>query len=223
MFPTSRSRSLLAAVLIAAPVCEIVEAVLSPLRGGSTTDDVRAIALHQSAFVATVLIGLLGTVLYVPAFLGLAGVIAGRSPVLAIVGGGLAVLSMLGFAGVRMAQGVELQAVRDGMGTAQVARLVDGVSSNPIGGVLLVLFLGGSLVGAVCLAVGVWRARVAPWPAAVLFLAFPFVDLLAPGQLGAVVSHVVLLAGLGWIGTALLRSPARTAPVPAGPASVPAA
>src|ERR1700712_4949221 len=133
MFPTTRSRSLLAAALIAAPLCEVVEAVLSPLRGTSTTADVRAIALHQSAFVTSVLVGLVGTVLYVPAFLGLARATAQRSRVLAIVGGALAVLSMLGFMGVRMAQGVELQAVRDGLATAQVARLGDGATSHPIG------------------------------------------------------------------------------------------
>jgi hypothetical protein len=206
MFPTSRSRPLLAAVLIAAPLCEVVEALFSPLKGTSTAADVRAISLHQSAFVASVLIGLAGTVLYVPAFVGLAARAVDRSRTLALVGGALAVLSMLGFAGVRMGQAVELQGVRQGLPDAQLARLVDGLSSNPIGATLLVMFLGGSVVGVVCLAVAVWRAHLAPWPAAVLFLVFPIVDLLAPpSELGTVVSHVVLLAGLGWIGVAQLR------------------
>jgi hypothetical protein len=207
MFLTTRSRALLAAVLIAAPLCEIVEALLSPLRGTSTSADVRAIATHQSAFVASVLIGLVGTVLYVPALLGLARLAVERSRVLAVTGGALAVVSMLGFAGVRMAQAVELQAIRTGLDTPQTARLIDSLSSNPIGATLLIMFLGGSLVGVVCLAVAVWRAHAAPRPAAVLFLAFPFVDLLARGELGVVVSHAVLLAGLGWIGLAQLRAP----------------
>lgn len=206
MFQSYRSRALLAAVLIAAPLCEVVEALLSPLRGTSTTADLVAISLHQGAFVMSVLVGLVGTVLYVPAFLGLAGVAARRSRVLAGVGAAFAVLSMLGFAGVRMAQAVELQGIRDGLAMSQLARLVDGVSANPIGGVLLAMFLGGTVVGVVCLAIATLRSRVAPWPAVVLFVVFPFADLLVPGRLGSVVAHGVLLVGLGWIGVAQLRT-----------------
>jgi hypothetical protein len=114
-----------------------------------------------------------------------------------------------------MAQAVELQGIRDGLGVGQVARLVDGLSTNPIGAVMLVMFLGGTVLGVVCLAVAMWRARVAPRPAVVLFLAFPFVDLLVRGEMGVVVSHTVLLAGLGWIGLTLMR-PSWTAASVAG-------
>jgi hypothetical protein len=194
-----------AALLVAAPLIELVETLLSPLTDGSTADDLRAIAAHQSVFVLSVLVGLLATILYVPAFLALARLTWNRSPRLSAVGGAVAVLSMLGFMGVRMVQAVELQAVREPLGIQKSAALVDSAATNPIGAVFLLLFLGGSVIGVGCLAIATWRAHVAPRPAVVLFLAFPFVDLLMPGRLGTVVAHAVLLAGLGWIGLAAAR------------------
>jgi hypothetical protein len=208
--PSTPARPLLvAACLVAAPVCEVIEAVLSPLAGTSTTADLDGIAAHQSAFVASVLVGLLGTALYVPAFLGLLRRTAARRPRLSLVASVLVVASMLGFAGVRMAQAVELQVTRDRLPSAQAAALVDHLSANPIGGVLLVMFLGGSVLGMVCLAVALWRSGGFPRPAVVLLVLFPFVDLAAPGHVGTIASHVVLLVGLTWIAVRLLATERR--------------
>jgi hypothetical protein len=208
LIPSRRFTLGAAALLVAAPLIELVETVLSPLTDGSTADDLHAIAAHQSVFVVSVLAGLLATILYVPAFLALARLTWNRSPRLSAVGGAVAVLSMLGFMGVRMLQAVELQAVRKPLGIQTGAALIDSAGTNPIGAVFLVLFLGGSVIGVVCLAVATWRAHVAPRTAVVLFLAFPFVDLLMPGHLGTVVAHAALLAGLGWIGVAAARGSA---------------
>ena len=206
MFPQSRrSRLGLAALLVAAPLVELVEGLLSPLTDGSTADDLHAIAAHRSVFVVSVLAGIVATVLYVPAFVGLARASWQRSRVLSAVGGSIAVLSMLGFMGVRMLQAVELEAVNQHLPAGQAARLVDGAGTNALGSVITGMFLGGSVLGLVCLGIAAWRARLAPIAAAVLLIAFPFVDLLAPGHLGTVVSHAVLLIGLAWIGLSLLR------------------
>ncbi len=219
MFPASRrSRRALVVLLLLAPLLELAETLLSPLRGGSTADDLRAIAAHQPAFVVSVLFGIAATVLYVPAFLGLAVLSRPRARKLSAVAGAVAVLSMLGFMGVRMLQAFELQAVRQNLPTGLGAQLVDGAGGTPLGTVFLVLFLGGSVIGVPLLAVAVWRARLAPIPAVVLFLVFPFVALLVPGHMGPVVSHAVLLAGLGWIGLALTRERA-AAEVPAASVS----
>lgn len=144
--------------LVLAPLFEVVEALLSPLRGTSTAADLRGIAGHQGLFVVSVLVGLLATLLYVPAFLGLATRCVGASPVAARLGAAFAVWSMMGFMGVRMAQAVELQAVRDGLDRGDTARLMDHLVANPIGAASLVLLLAGSAVGLVALAVAGWRA-----------------------------------------------------------------
>lgn len=206
MFPESRRFRLgLAALLVAAPLMELVETLLSPLTDGSTADDLHAIAAHRSVFLVSVLAGVLATVLYVPAFVGLARMSWRRSRVLSTVGGSIAVLSMLGFMGVRMLQAFELEAVDRHLNTAQAARLVDGAGTNALGSVITGMFLGGSLLGLVCVGVAVWRARVAPVAAVVLLIAFPFVDFLAPGHLATVASHTILFAGMTWIGLSLVR------------------
>lgn len=221
MFPQSRRFRLgLAALLVAAPSVELVETVLSPLNDGSTIDDLHAIAAHRSLFVASVLAGIVATALYVPAFVGLARMSWTRSRVPAAVAGSIAVLSMLGFMGVRMLQAFELQAVDQHVPTAQAASLVSGAGTGPIGAVITAMFLGGSVIGMVCLAVAVWRARLAPVAAAVLVGAFPVVDLLTPGHVGTVVSHAVLLVGLGWTGLSLVRGAAAVeAPATVAPAA----
>ena len=222
MFPQSRRFRLgLAALLVAAPLVELVETVLSPLTDGSTADDLHAIAAHRSVFVVSVLAGIVATALYVPAFAGLARMSWQRSRVLSAVAGSIAVLSMLGFMGVRMLQAFELQAVDQHLPTPQAAALVSGAGAGPIGAVITALFLGGSVLGLVCLALAVRRARLAPVAAAVLVGAFPFVDLLTPGHLGTVVAHAVLLAGLGWIGLSLVHGAAPAEP-PAAVAAAPA-
>lgn len=217
MYPESRRFRLgLAVLLVAAPLMELVETVLSPLTDGSTADDLHAIAAHRSVFVVSALAGILATVLYVPAFVGLARMSWRRSRVLSAVGGSIAVLSMLGFMGVRMLQAFELQAVDQHLPVGQAARLVDGAGTNALGSVITVMFLGGTVVALVCVGVAAWRARVAPVAAVVLLIAFPFIDFLAPGHLATIASHTILFAGLAWIALSLLRRDHRHLAAPVG-------
>lgn len=214
------SRRTTVVCLVVAPLLEVLEAALSPLADTSTKADVAAVAAHQQVFVASVLVGMVATALYVPAFLGLAAATVVRSRRLARAGGWLVVGSLLGFFGVRMGQAVELQAVRDGLPASLTARLIDDLATNPLGVVVLVLFLGGSTLGVIALAASAWRAGL-PRLGAVLLGAFPLADLALHGHLGTLASHLVLLAGLVWLAVGLQREAAGaglgTAPVPATP------
>lgn len=196
----------------------MVEQVLSPLKGTTTAADLGAVSTHEGAFALSVLVGILASVLYVPAFLGLARSCLERSPRLAHIGAALAVLSMLGFMGVRGIQAIELQVVGNGLPLKQAADLIDGASSNPVGITILVLFLGGSALGGILLGIATWRSGF-PRPAAVLFLLFGFLDLVLVGHLGTIVSHGVLLVALTWFAVHLAsettaRTPARAAVAP---------
>src|SRR4051794_39102079 len=142
-----------AALLVLAPVGEVLEQVLSPLDGSSTPKDLTAIAAHQGAFELSTVIGVVATLLYMPAFLGLAQACLPRSRRLAPVAGWTAVAAMGGFMGIRMGQAVELSGLRHGLDRTALARTIDGAGSNPIGALMLVVFLGGALVGLVLLAV----------------------------------------------------------------------
>jgi hypothetical protein len=212
------SRRATAVLLVVAALGSVAEAVSSPLRGGSTADDLSHIAVQQSPFTASVLIGLASTLLYIPGFLGLAESCCSSSPRMARVAGWLLAGAMCGFVAVRTLQAVELQAVREGLELDTGARLVDHAGFNPIVAPLLVLFLGGALVGMTCMAVVAWRAGF-PKVACVLLGAFQVVDLVIPGR--PLISHLVLLLALAWLGRTLwVRPPAGAPSVVAQPIAV---
>ncbi len=203
---------MLVGLLVAAPALEVVEQLLSPLAGTTTSADLASISTQQSGFVASVSIGVVATALYVPAFLGLAARCLGAAPVAARIGGFVAVGSMICFEGVRMVQGVELQLVRDGGPHHGAVAAVDGITGNAAGLMMLVVFLGGSVVGMVALAIALWK-RGLPRPAVVLMGAFPVLDLALPGHVGTIASHALLLVALTWVAVALRGQPSVGVPV----------
>lgn len=201
LIPGARATAVL---LILAPLGEVVEGVLSPLDGSSTTKDLAAIAAHQGMFQLSVVIGTISTFLFVPAFLGLAQACLARSPRLARVAGWTAFASMGGFLAVRMGQAIELAGVRQGIDHRSFAGAVDRAATNWIGGSLLVVFLGGALVGVILLALVAWRAGL-PKVACVLLAVFQIVDFVVPSH-PVPVSHLMLLVALGWFAKVLWSS-----------------
>lgn len=193
-----------ATLLVVAAVCDTLEQVLSPLTGGTTYDDLTAIAHHEGRFVLSVLVGMVGTLLFVPGLLGLTARTVHRAPVASRIAAALVCVGFPGFVGVRMGQAAELQAVRDGLPARSTADLVDHLSANPIGAVIVGCFLVGTVVGVVVLAVAVWRAGL-PRVAVVLVGAFGIADMVTEGTVPGWISHLLLVAGLGWIAVALVR------------------
>ncbi|MCK0113641.1 hypothetical protein MWU75_15955 [Ornithinimicrobium sp. F0845] len=193
--------------LVLAPLLQVAEVAISPL-GGDTFGQFEAIAAHESAFVISVLLGLAATVLYVPAFVGLAHAVAQRSPVLALVAALLSICSMVGFGGVRAVQGVQLELTQGAIDRDDAVALLDG--ANPIMAAVLVLFMAGTLVGLITLVIAVWRSGRFPKAPLVMVLAFVLFDMVggplsggAGSTLVPVTSHLFFLAGLGWLGLVL--------------------
>jgi hypothetical protein len=193
-------------VLIAAPLFEIAEALLSPLTNGSTGQDVAAIAAEPGRFTLSVLLGTAGSFLLLPVVLGLAHRASARSPRLALVAAVVSGLFALSFAGLRASQGVEL-AIATGSGTITArAAQVDAALGNTITSAILMLFLVTNVVGLVLLAIALWRSRRVPVPAVVLFLLFPIIDLTLKTEGGVAIAHLVLLAATSWMAIGFLRS-----------------
>lgn len=199
LLPGLRATSLL---LVLAATGEVVEQLISPLDGSSTAKDLAAIATHQGRFELSVVIGVVSTLLYAPALLGLALACLPRSQRLAPVAGWTAVAAMGGFMGIRMGQALELSGIRSGLDRHALAATIDNAGGNPIGALVLVVFLGGALVGLVMLAVVGWRAGL-PKLACAGLAAFQVVDFVAPQR--PPFSHLLLLASLTWIATVLWR------------------
>jgi hypothetical protein len=178
-----------AVLLVLAPLGEVVEGSLSPLDGSSTAKDLAAIATHQGRFELSVVIGVVSTMLFAPAFLGLAQACLPTSPLLSRVAGWIALASMGGFMGVRMTQAVQLSGVREGIDRSQLAGTIDHAAANPIGGLIL-------------LAVISWRAGL-PRVACVGVAVFQALDFVSPTR--PPYAHMVLLLALGWIASVLWR------------------
>jgi uncharacterized membrane protein YhaH (DUF805 family) len=202
----SRSPSLLpgprttAVLLVVAPLLEVAELSLSPLDGSSTRKDLVAIAAHQGRFELSVVLGVLGTLCFAPAFLGLAAACASAGPRLARAAGWIAVASMGGFMGIRMSQAIELAGIQQHLDVHDLAATIDHAPATPIGALIAVVFLLGALVGTILLAVVAWRAGL-PKVACVLLAVFQVVDLVTPPR--PPVSHLLLLVSLGWIAVVL--------------------
>lgn len=204
-----------AVCLILAPLLQAAATVISiSLQpSGDMAGPLDAIAVHETALVISTLVGLAATILYVPAFVGLAHNVAMRSPILSLVAAFFSICSMVGFAGLQGLQAIHL-------GDAQSASnrdvpLIDG--GNPITAGMLLLFQVGTFVGMITLIIAVWRSGRFPKAPLILLaaeLVFGVVAQLvfvAGGGLGAslvpIIANLVFLAGLGWLGLVLWRQP----------------
>ncbi len=206
----------LRALLVVAPALGVTELVLSPLAGTTTRADLAHIVTHRGRFVTSVLIGVLATVLYIPALVGLAARVASAAPKTARTAASLVIVTFAGFMAVRAGQAFELQTVRThGLSLTTGAHLVDDTFAGPVGGLMLVMFLLGSILALAFLAVACGRAGL-PRLAVLALGVFPVLDLLLPGRIGSIAAHLVLLAATTTLALALDRPATRTElePVP---------
>jgi hypothetical protein len=207
---------LFCAVLIAAPLLEVIEAALSPLADGTTAQDMASIAAAPGRFALSASIGALATFLLLPALLGLAHRASARSPKLALAASVAIGATVLGFVAVRATQGAELVLATSEPSVRVAASRFDAITSTPMLAGMLALFLIGNVVGLVLLVIALWRSRRAPIGALVLLILFPILDFGLPGGMGTLIAHLVLTAATTWIAIGLLRAaPVRREHAPA--------
>jgi hypothetical protein len=194
-------------MLVAAPSCLLLESLLSPLTSSSTAADVRAISAHESRFVVSVILGVVGTLVLLPALWGLLSRTVERAPVISRLAAALVAVGLPAWVAMRMGSAVELQGIRDRLGVGTTAHLLDHLEANPIAAVIVSLFLLGTLIGTLATGVAGWRAGY-PRPAAVLVMLFPVADMALDGVAPEWLAFLVLAVGLIWIATATERPPA---------------
>lgn len=202
------NRVLVGASLIIAPLVIVAQEWIAPEPGGEreASDVLAAIAEHPGRYEAAIFLGILAAILLIPALAGLALTIRGRGVLLARLGGMLGVIGAVGFACQNAINigFLELTAP-DGEGEGMVA-LYEQVRGSAAGLVIELLFIGGLLLGLVLLAAAVWRSAFAPRGAAILILTFIVLDMVLSGQMKGldVAVHLILAAGLGWVGWIIL-------------------
>jgi hypothetical protein len=202
------SRKMVAgACMVVAPLVLLVAMVVHPASDMDEATQVATIADNLDAWYVAHLLALVSIALMVPAVLGLMHMLREREIALGHVGGGLAMLGLLAFAGI---VGMELalwQMVAGGS-TREAVALLERL--NDTAGILIpfVFVSFGFALGLACLAVGLYRARVVQsWMAVCVAtgaILFGFAIGTAMNWL-AIVAAAVLVVGLGAIGRMVLR------------------
>lgn len=180
------------------------------------------IAQHPARYYLCTILILGSSMLLVPALIGLMRMSAGRSPRLAHAGGILSLLGALIAVGDSASQLVIWQMAARGADRAQMAALLHRFDN--VAGASAVFSVGGLavVVGMVLLSIALYRSRAVPaWTTAGLVAGTVLnVAGFAASSVGVlIVSSVVLLAALGWIGRLVLAGDSRAPAFELAPSS----
>jgi hypothetical protein len=195
------------ACMVAAPLVLLVAMVIHPASDMDEATQVATIADNLDAWYVAHLLALVSIALTVPALLGLMHMLREREVAFGHVGGGLAMLGLLAFAGIIGMELVMWQMVAGGS-TREAVGLLERLNGTAGITIPFVLVSFGFTLGLACLAVGLYRARaVQSWMAicvvaGALLVGFAFAT--AMNWL-AIVAAAVLVVGLGAIGRMVLR------------------
>jgi hypothetical protein len=195
------------ACMVVAPLVLLFATVIHPASSMNEATQVATIADNLDAWYVAHLLALIAIAVMVPAVLGLMHMLREREVAFGHVGGGLAMLGLLAFAGIVGMELVMWQMVAGGS-TREAVALLERLNETA-GIVIPFAFVSfGFALGLACLAAGLYRARVVQsWMAvsvavgAVLFgIAFG-----AATNWLAIVAAAFLVVGLGAIGRMILR------------------
>jgi hypothetical protein len=202
------SRKMVAgACMVVAPLILLATVVIHPPSDMDEATQVATIAGNLDAWYVAHLLAFVSIAVMAPAVLGLMHMLREREVAFGHVGGGLAMLGLLAFAGI---VGMELamwQMVAGGS-TSEAVGLLERLNGTAGITIPFVLVSFGFTLGLACLAVGLYRARaVQSWMAvsmAIGAILFGFAFAMALNWLG-IVAAAFLVVGLGAIGRMVLR------------------
>jgi hypothetical protein len=195
------------ACMVAAPLILLVAAVISPASDMDEATQVATIAHNLDAWYVANLLAFVSIALMVPAVLGLMHMLREREVAFGHVGGGLAMLGLLAFAGIIGMELVMWQMVAGGS-TREAVALLERLNGTAGITIPFVLVSFGFTLGVACLAVGLYRARaVQSWMAICIVAGALLVGLAFATAMNwlAIVAAAFLVVGMGAIGRMVLR------------------
>jgi hypothetical protein len=196
-------RTLAGLCLIAAPLAGLAATVVHPPAALDIGERLTMVAEYPTRFLASNLLAVLVQILLVPALLGLLHLLKGRGVVLGHIGGGLALAGVFGYMGVLATEFVVLEMAAGGR--QEMIALAERVYGSVGFGIFLLMFLLGLLLGFIILSVALWRARIAPiWAAACIAVGSVLDFVASTSTLAVVLTWILFLIGLGWVGLKLL-------------------
>jgi hypothetical protein len=207
------SRTAVGVGLIGAPLLTLAGSIASPAIKSDNAAQLEVIAQHPARYYAFTVFTFAGIALLVPALLGLMQMTRDRAAGWGNAGGTLALIGTLIAAGDAASQLIVWQMAAPGADRGQMAALLH--RSDEALGSSLPFTIGGLtfLVGILLLAIGLWRARAVPLLVAIGLPVGGFLNIAgfsAGSTAILVLSSVVLLAALGWVGWRVLSEPAQS-------------
>jgi hypothetical protein len=197
--------------LVLSPLLLTAAFVILPTTASDPNTALDIIARQSTRWYLFGLFQVLSYLLLVPATLGLVHLTHRRSPAWANVGGALAVLGAItSVAEARLWVFAQQQMATPAADRPQMVALVHRLDQAMSGSLPFILGDIALVIGTVVLAIGLYRSRAVPAPAAAAIAAGTIGTLaawFAGSQPTLVAASVLLLAGYGWIGITLLRQP----------------
>jgi len=209
--PATFRRSSAAIGLVATAVLAAVSTVLAPPFPGDFEELLAEIEAAGSSAAISAMAFTLAQLPFIAGVLGIGHLIRDRSPVLSNLGTALAVIGAFGhsvFGGLSM---VQLAMASDEANRSVHAETLTQVESGPMVA-FMAMGLIGTVLGILLLAIGLWRARVAPrWVAPVLgaFLVVEFAGS-AISDWSSQVSVVLYFVAFTALAVTIWRSPEET-------------
>lgn len=205
--PYRFERTLAGACLVLAPLLLLASSAVSPAIKTDEGAQLAIIARHPDRFYLFSMLGLVSSVLLVPALLVLMQMLRERAPGWGYIGGGLMMLGNLLSIGDWMSNFVQWQMAVPEADQGQMTALLTRL--NATAGSALPLQMSGLalMAGTLILAIGLHRARAVPGWCALGLVVGIFVNI-AGFVVGSVpiliVSSAVLFIAMAWIGRIVL-------------------
>ncbi len=219
--PGRFARTAIGGSMIGSALLMLGASVASPAIKSDEAAQLAVIVQHPTRYYLFTILILASSMLFVPALIGLMRMSAERSPVLSNLGGTLSLLGALVAVGDSTSQLVIWQMGARGADRAQMAALLHRYDN--VAGSALVFTIGGLaiVVGIVLLSIALFRAQAAPAWACAALVAGTVLNIVgfSAASLGVLIlSSVVLLAALGWMGWQVLSGGAGNGAVRVPPA-----
>ncbi|GLW96044.1 hypothetical protein [Microtetraspora sp. NBRC 16547] len=181
--------------------------------GGSDSTGAGALAL-EAAYPGLIRLGtvaaMLGSLLMVPAALGVKRLVGGGSRKLGSVGAVLTGAGYICYFGIVLAGNITAAMVEHPSSTADYAAVLDSSQGDPSTLWVFLLFVLGNLVGTLLLGLALLRSRVIPLWAGAAVIAWPVLHvtgLIAGSEWFEVTGAVLEAVGLAVVGLRLLAAP----------------
>lgn len=182
-----------AVALVAAPLAGLATAVMWPHTPLDVAERLEVLAGAAGRTQLAHLLNVLTILLFIPAVAGMHRLLQPHRPRAAAIGTGLVAAGLVGWSGVLALGSAELQLARTLSGDVAV-EAADALPLSPVAIAMTVMFLLGTFVGLVVLAVALWRAHVVRgWVPAAVGIAVVG-DIVASTFTAVVVTVWVLLA-----------------------------